>query len=279
MLDILLEDMKKALDDFYRITGMQISLYDEMENGIYHAKKSMIPLCGKYKRNPLVAEKCTQCEKEGYRRCMEKKKTHVYRCHAGLMEAYIPICVEGNIIGHLLTGQILCEENVEYARAKAKEYEKLCGLDTPLFSDLLEKEAIVDRSYLQAAVNMMEMCASYLYLNRIICKKPQLLSARVKDYIDNHFTEDITVQSLCDEMYISKAKLYNISKDIFGMGSSEYILNKRIELAKKLLTASEKSIYMISEETGFHDANYFARIFKKMTGMSPGQYRKENKSI
>lgn len=275
MLDILLEDMKKTLDDFYRITGMQISLYDEKLISIYHAKGSN-PLCSQYKKHPATACQCARCEEEGIRICNETGKTHMFRCHAGLMEANIPICENGVIIGYMITGQILCSDNVEYTKAKAAEYEKLCQLDTSAFTSLLEKQPIVEHSYLQAAVNMIEMCASYLYLSRIIRRKSLLLSAQLRDYVDNHFTEALSVQLLCDKLYISRAKLYTLSLDAFGMGCSEYILKKRMEKARQLLATSDKSIYLIAEESGFHDNNYFTRIFKKTMGMTPGQYRKAN---
>lgn len=194
------------------------------------------------------------------------------------MEANIPICENNTIIGYLITGQILCNDNVEYAMTMAQKYEQLCHPDAPYFTQLLASQPIVEQSYLQSAVNMIEMCSSYLYLNHIICRKSQQLAVQLKEYIDNHYAEPLTVQVLCEKFFISKAKLYTLSLNAFGMGSSEYILQKRTEKAKYLLTTSEKNIYLIAEESGFHDSNYFTRIFKKNVGMTPGQYRRKHLS-
>lgn len=274
MLNILLDDLKKTLDDFHRITGMQISLYDDSLTSIYHATTAN-PVCFNYKANPNIARHCRECEEEGIRICNATKKTHVFRCHAGFMEANIPICENGIIIGYMITGQILCQEHLEYARNKAAEYEKICKLPPDFLTQLLATRPVVELSYVQSAVNMIEMCASYLYLNQIVRRKSQLLSHNLKEYIDDHYTEDLSVKTLCEHFFISKARLYTLSMDAFGMGSSEYILQKRIEKARHLLSSSDKNIYLIAEESGFRDSNYFTRIFKKSVGMTPGQYRKK----
>lgn len=61
-----------------------------------------------------------------------------------------------------------------------------------------------------------------------------------------------------------------------GVGFSGYLLNLRIKHAKKLLEESNLKIRQVAEESGFNDYHYFSKVFKKMTGVSAAQYRKEN---
>lgn len=274
MLEIIIDDIKKTLDDFYKLTKIPISIYDEDMKPIYHAA-GMTPVCYAIRRHPLIKKRCSICEKRGQEICYESRKAHVYRCHTGFVEANIPICENNVIIGYLLTGQILCDENVEFVKAKLTDYANECSVDPDDFIKLLELSPVMDSESINAAVNMIEMCASYLYLSKIIKKKSYVLSAQLKEYIDSHLTEDLTIKHLCDKMFVSKTKLYRLSLKSFGMGCSEYILQKRIELAKTLLETSDKSIYEIAEEVGFKDTNYFTRIFKKLVGMTPSQYKKQ----
>lgn len=58
----------------------------------------------------------------------------------------------------------------------------------------------------------------------------------------------------------------------------QFILKIRIDRAKELLDFTDKSIADIAESSGFQDQNYFARIFKKITGVSPSQYRNSDKN-
>ena len=62
------------------------------------------------------------------------------------------------------------------------------------------------------------------------------------------------------------------------MALMQFILKIRIDRAKELLDFTDKSIADIAESSGFQDQNYFARIFKKITGVSPTQYRNSDKN-
>ena len=277
MLDVILEDIKKILDDYHNLTGFPISLYDENHNAIYHAA-GMSPYCMALRKYPELKQKCKVCEAKGKEICDSKRKTHIFRCHSGQMEVHLPICENNVIIGYILSGQILCNEYYDYAKNKAIEYQKLCNITDNRFLNLFENIPVVDNKFLISSINMIEMCASYLYLSKTIKKKSYVISQQLKDYIDNHLTEDLSVKFLCDKLYISKTKLYNLSMNIFGMGCSEYITFKRIEKAKQLLETTEKNIYTIAEESGFKDTNYFIRTFKKLEGITPNKYKQSKRA-
>lgn len=96
----------------------------------------------------------------------------------------------------------------------------------------------------------------------------------VKEYIDLHFAEKIMLENLADNFYINKYYLTRIFKEQFGMSINQYILLQRITYAKQLLRFSQHSIEQIGQLCGIADANYFTRAFKKVEGMTPGEYRK-----
>ena len=78
------------------------------------------------------------------------------------------------------------------------------------------------------------------------------------------------------------AKLFSFSREYFsalfkagmGQGFSEYLTSSRIALALDKLAATDKPIRTVSEECGFNDSNYFATVFRKHVGITPGEYRK-----
>lgn len=96
----------------------------------------------------------------------------------------------------------------------------------------------------------------------------------MKDYIDLHFSEKLTLDGLAEAFYINKYYLTRVFREQFGITVNSYILQVRITRAKQLLRFSDLSIEKISQECGMNDANYFARMFKKIEGISPGEYRK-----
>ena len=61
-----------------------------------------------------------------------------------------------------------------------------------------------------------------------------------------------------------------------GIGFANYLLNLRMEYAKKLLRETNLKMWQVAEESGFNDYHYFSKVFKKAEGMSPAQYRKHS---
>lgn len=95
----------------------------------------------------------------------------------------------------------------------------------------------------------------------------------VKDYLDANYAKRITLDMLAETFYINKFYLTRIFKEQFGESVTGYLLQVRITRAKQLLRFSPQTIEQIAAECGMHDANYFARMFKKVEGVTPGEYR------
>lgn len=96
----------------------------------------------------------------------------------------------------------------------------------------------------------------------------------VKAFLDEHYTDKITLDSLSVAFYIDKFYLSKIFKDAYGTTINSYILAKRITQAKRLLRFTDMSVDEIGSRVGMNDANYFSRAFKKIEGISPSEYRK-----
>ena len=96
----------------------------------------------------------------------------------------------------------------------------------------------------------------------------------IKDYIDHHYQEKITLDLLAEMFYINKFYLTRIFKEQYGTTINSYLLQVRITHAKQMLRFSDLPIEKIAHECGMVDANYFARMFRKVEGISPGEFRK-----
>lgn len=96
----------------------------------------------------------------------------------------------------------------------------------------------------------------------------------LKEYLDNHYTEKISLDDLAQQFFINKFYLTRIFKEQFGVTVNTYLLQMRITRAKQLLRFSDMTIEKIGQECGMNDANYFSRMFKKIEGVSPGEYRR-----
>lgn len=105
---------------------------------------------------------------------------------------------------------------------------------------------------------------------------PSKIMTNVLDYINKHFTGNITLSDTAEAAAVSKSYLCEIFKKELGMTFINYITNLRIDRAKQLLSGSDMKMYEISSAVGFNDYTYFSQIFKKKTGMTLSQYRKRH---
>ncbi len=99
---------------------------------------------------------------------------------------------------------------------------------------------------------------------------------RVLAYIDEHYSdEEFSLSVVAEQTEVSPNYLSAIFSQMMKMTFIEYVTQKRIEQAKKLLTRTDKSSGEIAKEVGYKDAHYFSFVFKKVQGCSPREYRME----
>lgn len=93
------------------------------------------------------------------------------------------------------------------------------------------------------------------------------------DFIQERYTEKITLDDLGEHVHLSKSYLSRIFKDELNTTFTNYVNNLRVEKSKPLLLNKQLSLADIALQTGFEDQSYFTKVFKKRCGISPGKYR------
>ena len=107
-------------------------------------------------------------------------------------------------------------------------------------------------------------------------KQFQRLSEQIISIVENNFTEDITLESIGDELHYNPNYLSNIFKKETGITFSDYLTTYRFDTAKKWLIETDITIKSISERLQYRNPQNFIRSFKKKEDMTPGQYRKKH---
>lgn len=106
------------------------------------------------------------------------------------------------------------------------------------------------------------------------------LYKRIKDariLIDRNYAENIDLDHIAGRVYLSKYHFMRLFKEAYGTSPHKYLTNKRIEAAKKLLSTN-RSVSVVCREVGFESVHSFSNLFKRHTGVSPGQFRKQQKN-
>lgn len=103
------------------------------------------------------------------------------------------------------------------------------------------------------------------------------ISNKVKKYIDEHLSEKVSRTDIADYVALSENYLSRLFHKENGCSISDYILEKRMNMAKKLLIQTKLPVSAIGEQVGYETTTYFIRVFKREIGMTPKDYRKDMK--
>lgn len=100
---------------------------------------------------------------------------------------------------------------------------------------------------------------------------------QIEEYIEQNYRNKISLDEIAVALHVNRSYLSRFYKSKTGVNLFDKILNKRMEAAKELLRNTDMRTYEISEAVGIEDAGYFSKTFKKITGISPKEYRKQEK--
>jgi AraC-like DNA-binding protein len=102
---------------------------------------------------------------------------------------------------------------------------------------------------------------------------PPQVARRIREYINARTSENITLEAMADLAGLSVFHFARAFRQSFGVPPHSYLLHRRIVRAQRLLQQTELPVSEIAVSTGFSDQSHFARHFRRLTGMAPGQAR------
>lgn len=271
-----LSKLRSLLEDFYRLTQIRITVFDDSFRELAAYPEQIPSFCRLIRTDSEGAARCHLCDERACAIAAKRRSFYTYQCHAGLTETITPIRLGNIVIGYLLFGHIFSYSSHEEGWSVI---EKLCDsyhLNRTEFKSACFERPLISREYIASASRILQGVASYLCMDRMVSLRQQELPVQIDEYISAHFTEPISADTLCQRFHIGKTRLYEISKQNYGIGIAEHIRNLRIEKAKDLLSSEQNlSLSEISSLCGFPDYNYFITVFKRITGYSPRQYARQ----
>lgn len=268
------EKLTDLLKDFYTLTKMRSTVFDDNFVEIAQYPETSCDFCAEIKSNPETCARCKRSDISAFNICRKSGTSYTYTCHAGLTEIVSPIKCEGVIIGYMMFGQVVDtndkEKGWEIVHKKVKDYP----VDILSLRDSYYRLRTISPEHIKAAAHILQACAGYIWYSDYLVESGDDLAFRIEQYITRNIANKLTSDLLCNELCISRAMLYQTSRESFGMGIARYIKEKRINLAGRLLLATDYKISTIAEMTGIGDYNYFTKLFKTEMGVTPKEYRK-----
>ncbi len=97
---------------------------------------------------------------------------------------------------------------------------------------------------------------------------------KAKDFIAEHYADsELSVETLCSHLHLSSTYFSTLFKRETGMGFTAYVTEVRMERAARLLQDTDEKTYLIAEQTGYPDPNYFSYVFRRRFGVTPSKFR------
>ena len=122
--------------------------------------------------------------------------------------------------------------------------------------------------------NDIELLLEALYEKTILKDEENI--DKINRYIEEHYSEDLTLNSIAGVAFLTPAYISTFYKKVTGKNISSYIMTVRMEKAKELLSETTESVNKIAEKVGYISTRSFLRAFKKYTDLTPSEFRGEN---
>lgn len=261
------------LRDFYELTGIRAVVFDAWGMDILSYPAQLPDFCRLVRREEAGRAACLLCDQNACRRALREKRTLIYPCHAGLIEVIAPILVDGAAVGYLLLGHVVqgADEEAEWFYA-----HRCCARYGLPEAQLRAAHAALPRTpykKLQAAADLLALTARAMYKERLALLVPGSPGERLNRFLEEHLAEPLPCERLCRALSISRTALYHLSMEQYGCGIVEHITQLRMQRAVDLLATTSMTNEQISAAVGIPDVNYFFRLFRRHTGLTPKSYR------
>ena len=167
--------------------------------------------------------------------------------------------------------------------AAASRFELLCPLSDPLLSEIVESLAqeiegsFADKILVESLGTVLCIRIARLFVGHLPLPTSGGLSSershRVRDFVEAHLGDDLSLTALADIACLSPYHFSRSFKLATGVGPHRYVIQRRIERAKRLLRQTGLPLALIAQETGFADQSHLAQTFRREVGVTPGRFR------
>lgn len=267
------EKIEKFSNDFLIATGVEIGVCDENFKRLNYRKPSGNKYCAMIHEKEVRRVVCRRCDHDLLAKCKAQGRAVMHVCHAGLVDLGVPIMHENKIIAYLILGQFRTEESFPNLQKKELFSEE----ELKKLKSLYNERPIFDNEKIESIANVAMMMVRYILFENVLIPKYDPAFERALAFINENFERALTISEISKAAIIPKSSLYKMFHTHFDCTVNEYINTKRIDKAAEILLNGSLSIEEISEKLGFSTQQYFSKIFKKIKGVSPAQFRKNNR--
>jgi AraC-like DNA-binding protein len=264
---------------FSEMTGLPVTFRPvESWQLPHHGRRNEGPFCALMATKSRSCAACLQVQQELSETATEESRT--VTCPAGLSDSAVPVKLGEKLIGFLQTGQVFRRPPTEAQFDRAVKLVAEWGLDLgrdDLKAAFFGTRVLPQKQY-ESAVRLLGIFAEHISMvsNQIVVRQQNSESpaiTRAKQFINEHQTEELSLGQVAKAVNTSTFYFCKMFKKVTGLNFTDYVSRVRIEKAKNLLLNPNLRVSEIAFEVGFQSLTHFNRVFKKVIGESPSEYR------
>lgn len=272
----LFQDYERA---FTEATGLPVALRPvETWQLPHHGKRNEGPFCALISEKSRACASCLSMQEKLSELAVEEPYT--LGCPNGLSDTAVPVRLGDRLIGFLQTGQVFRKKPTESQFERAARQVESWGVevDRQTLHDAYFASRVVPAKHHEAVVKLLTIFAQHLSMlsNQVVVQhenaEPPVIT-RAKEYIQEHQTENLRLGHVAKACNTSTFYFCKMFKKVTGINFTDYLSRVRIEKSKNLLLNPNLRVSEIAFEVGFQSLTHFNRVFKKILGQSPTEYR------
>lgn len=264
---------------FTESTGLPVALRPvESWQLPLHGKRHEAPYCALMSQKSRACANCLQMQERLSQSATNEPHTMV--CPAGLCETAVPVRLGERLIGFLQTGQVFrkkpTQSQFEHTANMVSEWG--LDLDREQIKAAYFQTRVVSQKQQDSATVLLKIFAQHLAMlsNQVVVQQenaePPVIT-KAKAFIREHHKEDLSLGDVAKAVATSTFYFCKMFRRVTGINFTDYLARVRVEESKNLLLNPNLRISEIAYEVGFQSLTHFNRVFKRLLGQSPTDYR------
>lgn len=264
---------------FTEATGLPVALRPvETWQLPHHGKRNEGPFCSLISQKSRACASCLSVQETLSE--LASEQAHTMGCPNGLCDTAVPVRLGDRLIGFLQTGQVFRKKPTQsqFERAARQVTEWGVDVEQQILREAYFATRVVPPKQHEAMVKLLTIFAQHLSMlsNQVVVQQENAeppVIARAKEYIQEHQTENLRLGHVAKACNTSTFYFCKMFKKVTGINFTDYLSRVRIEKSKNLLLNPNLRVSEIAFEVGFQSLTHFNRVFKKILGQSPTEYR------
>ncbi len=270
------QDYERA---FSEATGLPVTLRPvESWQLPHHGKRNESPFCGLMAQKSRACAACLQVQEKLSEGAVNQ--AHTVICPVGMCDTAVPVRLGDRLIGFLQTGQVFRRKpsTSQFDRVTKLVADWGISVERKKLEEAYFATKVVPTKQHESVVKLLSIFAQHLSMlsNQVLVQhensEPPVIR-RAKEFIQEHQAEDLNLTQVARAVNTSTFYFCKMFKKVTGINFTDYLSRVRIEKSKNLLLNPNLRVSEIAFEVGFQSLTHFNRVFKKILGQTPTDYR------